>query len=160
METREQALTRAHGPNSRRAIDYSYTMKGILDDAKLPGFTDDQWAPLAALVDTDRFERVGNFMEVVRWDDQYVPLLSAWARTTGWTFDVRRITEGDDYAILELHEYADYPDRFEAYNSVSVYQFGEDGRLVHLDIYLQMKAPPEANLAHQWQLEEVGALPR
>jgi hypothetical protein len=158
METKEQALTKAHGPNSRRTVEYSYVMKGILDDAKKPGFTDGQWAPLGALVDTSRFERIGNFMEVVNWE-QYVPLLTMWSKSTGWTFDVRRITEGENYAILELHEYAEYPDRHEAYNSVSVYQFGEDGRIVHLDIYLQLKAPPEANQAHQWELEKVGALP-
>jgi hypothetical protein len=158
METKQQALAKAHGPNSRRTVEYSYTMKGILDDAKKPDFTDEQWAPLGELVDTGRFERVGNFMEVVNWE-QYVPLLSAWSKATGWTFDVWRITEGENYAILELHEYAEYPDRHEAYNSVSVYQFGEDGRIVHLDIYLQLKAPPEANRAHQWELEKVGALP-
>lgn len=158
METKEQALAKAHGPNSRRTLDYSYTMKGILDDAKQPGFSDEQWAPLGALIDTDRFKRIGNFMEVVTWE-QYVPLLTAWASATGWTFEVRRITEGADYAIVEMHEYAEYPDRNEAYNSVSVYQFGEDGKIVHLDIYLQLKAPPEANQAHQWKLEQVGALP-
>ncbi|MCB2074995.1 MAG: hypothetical protein H6917_18055 [Novosphingobium sp.] len=156
METKEQALTKAHGPNSRRTIEYSYVMKGILDDAKLPGFTDAQWDPLGDLVNIPRFERTGNFMEVVNWQ-QYVPLLSTWSKATGWTFDVRRITEGEGYAILELTEHADYPDRQETYNSVSIYEFDDDGKLVRLGIFLQMKAPPEANQAHQWDLEGVGA---
>lgn len=30
-EARELAMAKAHGPNSRRVLDYSYTMKGILD---------------------------------------------------------------------------------------------------------------------------------
>ena len=156
METKQQALTKAHGPNSRRTIEYSYVMKGILDDAKKPGFTDDQWGPLGDLVNLAEFERTGNFMEVVNWD-QYVPLLSAWAKATGWTFDVRRITEGDGYAILELTEHADYPDRQETYNSVSVYEFDDDGKLIKLAIYLSMKAPPASSQAHQWDLEKVGA---
>lgn len=156
MEAMEQALTKAHGPNSRRAIEYSYVMKGILDDAKQPGFTDQQWGPLGDLVNIATFERTGNFMEVVNWE-QYVPLLSTWARATGWTFHVRRVTEGENYAILELHEYAEYPDRDEDYNSVSVYEFDEVGKLAKLGIYLQMRAPPEANQAHQWDLEGVGA---
>jgi hypothetical protein len=48
-------------------------------------------------------------------------------------------------------------DRTEDYDSVSVYEFGEDGRLVHLDVYLQTKMPPEASQAHSWDLESVGA---
>ena len=156
-EARELALAKAHGPNSRRVLEYSYTMKRILDDAKQPGFRDEQWAPLADLVNIERFERVGNFLEVVRWDDQYVPLLSAWAKATDWNFTIRRLTEGPNYAIQEMHEYAQYPDRYEEYNSVSVFEFDEAGRIVHLDIYLQMEMPSAANQAHQWQLEEVGA---
>jgi hypothetical protein len=156
MESKEAALAKARGPNARRAIDYSYVMKAILDTAKDPGFTDEAWAPLAALVDTARFERVGNFMEVVSWD-QYVPLLSMWAHATDWTYEVHRVTEGEGCALLELREHAVYADRTEDYNSVSVYEFGDDGRLVHLDVYLQMKMPPEANQAHSWDLESVGA---
>jgi len=56
-----------------------------------------------------------------------------------------------------MHEYAQYPDRYEEYNSVSVFEFDEAGRIVHLDIYLQMEMPSSANQAHQWQLEEVEA---
>jgi len=156
-EAKNLALAKAHGPNSRRALEYSYVMKGILDQAKLPGFTDDHWAPLADLVNIEKFERVGNFLEVVRWDAQYVPLLSAWARATDWNFEIRRLTEGPDYAIQEMHEYAQYPDRYEAYNSVSVFQFDAAGKIVHLDIYLQMAMPPMASQSHQWDLEQVGA---
>lgn len=156
-EAKELALAKAHGPNSRRVLEYSYTMKAILDDAKKPGFQDEQWSPLADLVNIEQFERVGNFLEVVRWDDQYVPLLTAWAKATDWNFEIRRLTEGHDYAIQEMHEYAQYPDRYEAYNSVSVFQFDADGKIVHLDIYLQMAMPPMASQAHQWDLEKVGA---
>ena len=156
-EAKELALAKVQGPNSRRALEYSYVMKDILDQAKLPGFTDDYWAPLADLVNIERFERVGNFLETVRWDAQYVPLLSAWARATDWNFDIRRLTEGQNYAIQEMHEYAQYPDRYEAYNSVSVFEFDEAGKIVHLDIYLQMAMPPMASQSHQWDLEQVGA---
>ena len=98
-EAKELALAKAHGPNSRRVLEYSYTMKGILDDAKKPGFQDEQWGPLAELVNTDKFERVGNFLEVVHWDDQYVPLLSAWAKATDWNFTIRRLTEGPNERV-------------------------------------------------------------
>jgi len=154
---KELALAKAHGPNSRRVLEYSYVMKGILDGAKQPGFTNDQWAPLADLVNIEKFERVGNFLETVHWDDHYVPLLTAWAKVTDWNFEIRRLTEGSDYAIQEMHEYAQYPDRYEAYNSVSVFEFDERGKIVHLDIYLQMQMPPMASQSHQWDLEKVGA---
>lgn len=156
-EARELALAKVRGPNTGRVLEYSYTMKRILDDAKTPGFTDEQWGPLADLVNIDRFERVGNFLEVVRWDEHYVPLLSAWARATDWNFEIRRLTEGPNYAIQEMHEYAQYPDRYEAYNSVSVFEFDDAGKIVHLDIYLQMAMPPSASQSHQWDLEQVGA---
>lgn len=158
MDTLEQSLAKADGPNSRRAIEYSYVMKSILDGVKDPGFTDAAWDPLGALVDIARFQRVGNFMEVVDWT-QYVPLLSMWARSTEWTFDVRRVTEADGYAVLELAEHAIYPDRHEDYNSVSVYDFGSDGRLVRLAVYLQLKAPAAESRSHSWDLEQVGAQP-
>jgi hypothetical protein len=156
-EPKELALAKVHGPNSRRVLEYSYVMKGILDDAKKPGFTDDQWAPLADLVDIAKFERVGNFLETVHWDDQYVPLLSQWAKATDWNFTIRRLTEGPNYAVQEMHEYAQYPDRYEEYNSVTVFEFDAAGKLVHLDVYLQMAMPPTASQAHQWDLEKVGA---
>ncbi|MDE8650260.1 hypothetical protein [Novosphingobium album (ex Liu et al. 2023)] len=156
METMEQALIKAYGPNSRRAVTYSYVMKRILDSAKAPGFGDEAWAPLGELVDIAAFARMGNFMEVVDWN-QYVPLLSMWSKATDWTFHVRRVTEGEDYAVLELHETAGYPDRDEDYNSISVYQFGQDGRLVHLDVYLQKREAPEASRRHSWDLAKVGA---
>ena len=158
MESKEQALTKAHGPNSRRALEYSYRMKGILDDAKRPGFTDEQWGPLGDLVDPQGFERVGPYMEVVNWQ-QYVPLLSGWAKTTGWTFEVRRVTEGDGYALLELTEHAEYPDRKETYNSVSIYEFDQADKLVKLGIFMQVKTAPAASQSHQWNLDEVGAQP-
>jgi hypothetical protein len=48
---------------SRKVLDYSLLMKRLVDQAKDPGFSVESWAPLAALVDTQAFERVGNFKE-------------------------------------------------------------------------------------------------
>src|SRR5688572_174365 len=120
--TLEQALPMAKGPCSRLALQYSFVMRGIVVQAEQPGFTNAGWAPLAALVATDEFVRVGNFRERVTWG-QYEEQLTMWAKATEWDFIVRRVTEGDGYAILELAENAKYPDREEPYNSVSVYEF-------------------------------------
>lgn len=151
-----EALAKAHGPNSRRALQYSYVMKGLVEQAKNPGFTAEDWGPLAALVATDAFERIGNFKEKVTWD-QYDDLLTMWGKSTVWDFTVRRVTEGTDYCVLELAERATYPDRYEEYNSVSVYEFDALGKLRHLDVYLQLAENTNASQAHAWDLEGVSA---
>jgi hypothetical protein len=108
------------------------------------------------MVATDVFERIGNFKEKVSWD-QYDDLLTMWGKATVWDFDVRRVTEGTDYCILELAERATYPDRYEEYNSVSVYEFDPVGKLRHLDVYLQLEQRIDAAQAHSWDWEEVKA---
>jgi hypothetical protein len=152
--TLEQALVLAKGPFSRLALKYSFVMRDLVVQCKEPGFTAADWAPLAALVATDEFERIGNFREKVTWD-QYSDLLTIWGKSTAWDFTVRRVTEGDRYAILELEEYATYPDRKETYGSVSTYEFNLSNKLRHLEIYLSKTEPIGSAQSHQWDLEEV-----
>ena len=151
-----QDLAKCHGPLSRLTLEYSYIMKGLVEQAKQPSFKPEDWAPLAALVAVDEFVRVGNFREQVRWE-QYDDLLTMWGRSTVWNFTVQRVTEGEGYAILELEERAGYPDRDETYSSVSVYEFNADNKLRHLSIYLSMAAPESSAMSHQWDLKEVSA---
>lgn len=154
--TLEQALPMAKGPCSRQTLQYSFVMRDLVAKAKQPGFTTADWAPLAALVATDEFVRVGNFRERVSWS-QYEELLTMWAKATYWDFTVRRVTEGDGYAILELEEYAKYPDREETYGSVSVYEFDAANKLRHLEIYLSRAEEIGAAQIHSWDWEEVSA---
>lgn len=127
---------------SRQVLDYSLLMKRLVDQAKQPGFTVDDWAPLAAMVDIEAFERVGNFKEVMNWK-QYLEFLTAWARTSEWECSFRRVTEAPGRVLLELEERSRVGDFRSVVNSVSVYDFDSSGRLTHLDIYLQMELPPE-----------------
>jgi hypothetical protein len=154
--TLDEALVLAKGPLSRLVLYYSFTMRDLVIKAKDPGFTAAGWAPLAKFVATDAFERIGNFKERVSWS-QYSDLLTMWGKATEWDFTVRRVTEGDGYAILELEEYAKYPDRTETYNSVSVYEFNTAHKLRHLEIYLSKAEPLDSSQSHQWHLEEVSA---
>src|SRR6516164_9612830 len=85
---------------SRKVLDYSLVMKRLVDEAKRPGFSVDSWAPLAAMVAVDDFERVGNFKEVMRWPD-YVGFLTKWAAGADWECSFRRITEHDRVVWLE-----------------------------------------------------------
>jgi hypothetical protein len=154
--TLEEALVLAKGPFSRLALTYSFVMRDLVVQSKGPGFTASDWAPLAALVATDEFERIGNFRERVTWG-QYVGLLTMWGKSTQWEFTVRRVTEGDRYAILELEECAAYPDRKETYTSVSTYEFNAANKLRHLEIYLSKAEPLGSAQSHQWNWEEVSA---
>jgi hypothetical protein len=148
--TLEEALIFAKGPYSRLALRYSFVMRDLVVKAKEPGFSATDWAPLAALVATDEFERIGNFRERVNWE-QYDYLLTMWGRATVWDFTVRRVTEGDRYAILELEESATYPGRQETYASVSTYDFNAANKLRHLEIYLSKAEPPGSAQSWDWQ---------
>ena len=78
-------------------------MRRLVDRAKQPGFSADSWAPLAELVAGDEFERVGNFKEVMNWQE-YVGFLTSWAPSADWECSFKRITEQSDVAFLELEE--------------------------------------------------------
>jgi hypothetical protein len=125
---------------SRAVLEYSAVIKRLVDEAKKPGFTADSWAPLAELVDVERFERVGAFKEVMRWND-YVDFLTGWARSSQWDCSFKRLTEAADRVFLELEERSTVGDFSSVVNSLSVYEFNDAGRITHIDLYLQMAMP-------------------
>ncbi|MDE2595530.1 MAG: hypothetical protein KGL44_01500 [Sphingomonadales bacterium] len=131
---------------SRTVLEYSQVMKRLVDQAKQPGFTEASWAPLAAMVDTAAFERVGNFMEVMTWA-QYIAFLTPWAQHSEWECSFKRITERPGTVFLELEERSKVGEHRSTVNSLSVYEFNDAGKLRHLDIYLQMPLPDPAMLA-------------
>lgn len=125
---------------ARKVLDYSLVMKRLVDEAKRPGFSESSWAPLTELVAVDEFERVGNFLEVMRWP-AYVAFLTKWATSSGWECSFKRITEKNRVVFLELEERSTVGVHSSVVNSVTVYEFNDAGKLRHLDIYLQMKMP-------------------
>ncbi|HET6950300.1 MAG TPA: hypothetical protein VFI47_07995 [Acidimicrobiales bacterium] len=127
---------------ARRVLDYSLIMKSLVDRAKEPGFSAESWAPLAELIAVDEFERVGNFKEVMDWDE-YVGFLTRWAPTAEWECSFKRITEISNLVFLELEERSRMGDVSSTVNSVSVFEFDDAGKIRHIDIYLQMPIPAE-----------------
>ena len=125
---------------SRAVLDYCTTTKRLVDEAKRPGFSTDDWAPLAELVDTETFVRVGNFKEVMNWRE-YVDFLTNWAMASEWECSFKRITEAGDVAFLELEERSRIGDFNNSVNSISAYEFNELGKITHIDVYLQMALP-------------------
>jgi hypothetical protein len=125
---------------ARTVLYYSVVIKRLVDEAKKPGFSVDSWGPLAELVAVDEFERVGAFKEVMKWPD-YVDFLTNWATSSEWQCSFKRITETHGLVFLELEERSKVGDFTSVVNSLSVYEFTDDDRIRHIDLYLQMKPP-------------------
>jgi hypothetical protein len=106
--------------------------------ATKPGFTAADWAPLAEFVATGEFERVGTWMEVMNWP-QYAEFMTQWAQSSlGFDTTVRRVSELPWLVYLEIEERHTRPGgNFAVVNSLSVYEFNADGKVRHLDVYLQ-----------------------
>lgn len=136
----EDAYAEATGL-SKKVLEYSLTFKRITTEAKQAdrALSLDDWEPLAALVDIDNFERIGHLKEVMNWA-QYTQMISEHAAAMIWDGSYRRITEVDGVVFLELEERgaaaADGSNAF-IVNTLTVYEFNDAGKLVHLDIYLQ-----------------------
>ncbi len=126
---------------SRTVLEYGLVTKRLVDEAKRPGFSIDSWAPLAALVETDEFERVGAFKEVMDWS-AYVDFLTNWATSSEWECSLRRVTETPGAVFLELEERSRIGDFSNVVNSLSVYEFSDAGKIRHINLYLQMELPP------------------
>ncbi|SPM32342.1 hypothetical protein MRAB57_140, partial [Mycobacterium rhizamassiliense] len=130
-----------HVGRSRTVLEYGLVIKRLVDRAKKPGFSVDSWAPLAGLVATDEFERVGAFKEVMDWP-AYVDFLTNWATSSEWECSLRRVTDTAAAVFLELEERSRIGEFANVVNSLSVYEFTEAGKIRHIDLYLQMELPP------------------
>lgn len=129
-----------HTGLSRTVLEYTLEMKRIVDRAKAPGFDTTSWEPLARLVATDAFVRVGPFKDEMTWPD-YVAFLTSWAPKRHWECSFRRISETGNLVFLELEERSSPGDSTGAANSLSVYEFDGSAKLRRLDVYLQMPMP-------------------
>jgi len=143
----------AYSGRAHTALLYTQTVKRLADAAKRPGFTVDDWVPLAALVDTGEFERVGNFKEVMNWTE-YVGFLSNWAPSSSWEASFKRVSEVDGVVFLELEERSEVGDFTSVVNSLSVYEFTDEEKISHIDLYLQM-ALPNMEMLDSYQSVEI-----
>ncbi len=114
-------------------LDYVSTMERLVPTVEGP----EDWAPLTEFVAVDEFERVGTFLEVQSWS-QYTEMLTQWASAIA-TFEttVQRISELPGlvyYAVEERHRVGDHVN---VVNSLTVFEFDDDGKIRHLDVYLQ-----------------------
>jgi hypothetical protein len=121
------------GPLTRTVKEFVQAMTDLV-----PGVTSAaDWAPLEKFVAVDDFERVGTFMEVQNWQ-QYTEMLTGWASAVD-SFDtpVRRISELPGLVYYEVEERHTRGGNTHVVNSMTVFQFDGDGKIHHLDVYLQ-----------------------
>ena len=137
METSWTDPAQVTGALSRKVLQYGDIIERTVKAAKLPGFTKDTgWSELEALLSPD-FERVGNDKARMGWA-VYKELLTGWATTTDFWSHFHRIGEAGNCVFLELTEHnTPVGGKQSVVNSLSLYEFDEAGKLVHLDIYLQ-----------------------
>ena len=121
------------GPLTRKVLDYTEAMQRLV-----PGITSPaDWAPLVEFVAVDDFERVGTFLEVQDWQ-QYTEMLTGWASATErFETSVRRTSEVGDLVYFEIEERHFRGGSAHVVNSMTVFAFNEDGKIRHLDVYLQ-----------------------
>ncbi len=125
--------------HSRTVLQYAAAFRALLGQFRDGGLSDDAWAPLEALVDTDAFERVGVFLtpkaETIGWT-QYKQYITQYAAGTSWEGTLRHVTEEPGRVILELEERNTRSGVTDVSNTVTIYEFNEAGKLRHLDVYV------------------------
>lgn len=126
------------GALSKKVLQYGDIIDRTVKAAKQEGWSGETgWAELEALMDTAQFRRVGNDKVDMGWN-VYRGLLNQWATTTDFWSQFHRISEAGNCVFLELTEHNTPRGGTESVvNSLSLYEFDEVGKLVHLDIYLQ-----------------------
>ena len=126
-----------HGPLTKKVIDYQDTVKRLVPTAKSP---EDWVAPLGEFIAVDGFERIGPFLDVQNFT-QYTEMVNGWARgTQDFDTTVRRISELPHRVYFEVEERHQIGDMKIVVNSMNVFEFDEDGKIRHLDVFLQQ--PP------------------
>jgi len=125
------------GRYALKCLEYTDCIKRTVDAAKQPGFDETGWGELAALLDTSQFVRVGNDKVKMGWE-VYRGLLMQWATTTDFWAEFHRISQVGNLVFLELTEHNTPRGGVESVvNSLTTYEYDEQGRLVKLGIFLQ-----------------------
>jgi hypothetical protein len=124
---------------SRKVLQYCAAFNALVPKLKQSNFSEADWAPLEALVDTKNWVRLGTFAgeksEVMDWPT-YKKLVAQYAGHTTWEGTLRRITETPGLVHLELEERNARNGVIDVSNTVTIYKFNPDGKLINLDVYV------------------------
>jgi hypothetical protein len=128
---------------SARVLEYSEIIKSLVARAKEPGYSRDDWAPLTEMIAVKDFERLGIYREKMTWDD-YLDFMVPWATWKDFDTRLRRITEVGSLVFFEVEEHHIKDGTITIVNSMNVYEFDDEGKIRHLDVYLQGQLGPVA----------------
>ena len=132
---------------SRAVIAYSEAFTRLIATAKQTALTDADWAEIEGLVNTSAFVREGVFLgpqaEVIDWPT-YRGYISQYGGYTEWEGTLRRITEVPGRVILELEERNTRRGVIDVSNTVTIYEFDDESRLRHLDVYVMPRGEKPA----------------
>jgi hypothetical protein len=129
------------GPLTQKVLEFAGTIERTVPAAKDAAFTDAAWAPLASLVATEEFERIGIWREVMNWQE-YVAFLTKFASAKGFASTVRRITETLNFVFYEIEEHHIKDGKVNIVNSMNVFEFDDQAKIRHLDVYIQGTVEP------------------
>lgn len=135
MSNNDEAVKNT-GPLAKKVFQYAEIVKELSVRAKQPGYSREDWAKLTAMVDEDSFERVGIWLETMSWDD-YLDFMVPWAESKDFDTRLRRVTEAGNFVFFEIEEHHIKNGDDTVVNSMNVYQFNDEGKICHLDVYLQ-----------------------
>jgi len=124
------------GPLSAKVVKFGEIVKELSVRAKQPGYSRDDWSLLAEMVAVDEFERIGIWLEKMTWDD-YLDFMVPWAESKDFDTRLRRITEHGNIVFFEIEEHHIKDGNVTIINSMNVYEFNDDGKVCHMDIYIQ-----------------------
>jgi hypothetical protein len=135
------------GPLTQKVLEFAGTIERTVPAAKDAAFTDAAWAPLAGLVATDEFERIGIWREVMNWEE-YVAFLTQFASAKGFESTVRRITETSNVVFYEIEEHHLKDGKVNVVNSINIFEFNDQAKIRHLDVYIQGIVEPSVPVQH------------
>ena len=132
-------------PLTQKVLEFAGTIERTVPTAKDAAFTDAAWAPLASLVATDEFERVGIWRETMNWQE-YVAFLTSFASAKGFESTVRRITETPNFVFYEIEEHHIKDGKVNNVNSMNVFEFNDQAKIRRLDVYIQGIVEPSVSV--------------
>lgn len=124
---------------ARKVVEYSEHFRALVEKLKQRTLSDEDWAGIEALVDVQNFQRhgvfLGDVMEKSTWAE-YKAIINQYGAMTDWEGTLRRITETPGLVFLELEERNTRDGVTDISNTVTIYQFNEQNKLVKLDVYI------------------------
>ena len=138
----QEALAKDVGQLAAKVLEYERVFKRVAATGKRPGFSKADWAPLAELVAVDEFERVGMWREVMGWQE-YVEMLTVFTKANDFESSGHRIAEAGGRVYFDREERHVKGDTAHTVNVLSIYEFNEQGRICHLDVYIQGRPASE-----------------